>query len=163
MYKDALISKCKKYRYWLSRVWDLDKPALLFIMLNPSKANALIDDPTITRCINFAKALGYGGIHVVNLFAYRATKPTALTRAQNPIGPENNYWIKRLSLSVSLLGGKVVAAWGTKGDLGNRAEFVSSILSKFTLYCLAQTQDNHPGHPLFLKSNSKLSVYRKGA
>lgn len=89
MIKSAIISECGKYRYSLSRIWDENKANVLFIMLNPSTADGDVDDPTIRRCIGFAKSWGYGGIYVGNLFAYRATDPKELLKVENPIGFEN--------------------------------------------------------------------------
>lgn len=78
MKSDAELSKCRTYRYALWRTWDESKPFAMFVGLNPSTADELEDDPTIRRCINFSKLWGYGGLCMVNLFAYRATDPTAL-------------------------------------------------------------------------------------
>jgi hypothetical protein len=79
MKKDAKLSDDKLYRYQLSRIWDETKPKVLFIMLNPSTADADVDDPTIRRVINFAKSWNYGGVYVVNLYAFRSTDPKGLT------------------------------------------------------------------------------------
>ncbi len=82
MKSDAELSKCRAYRYALWRTWDESKPFAMFVGLNPSTADELEDDPTIRRCINFSKLWGYGGLCMVNLFAYRATDPTALFLVQ---------------------------------------------------------------------------------
>lgn len=89
MEKTAIISEDEKYRYQLSRCWDETKPRILFIMLNPSTADANIDDPTIRRVISFAKSWGYGGVYVGNLFAFRSTDPKGLKQIADPVG-ENN-------------------------------------------------------------------------
>ena len=83
---NAVISECGKYRYSLTRIWDESKPKVMFIMLNSSTANANNDDPTIRRCINFAKAWGFGDLYVCNIFAYRATNPQELLKVDNPFG-----------------------------------------------------------------------------
>ncbi|WP_368188730.1 DUF1643 domain-containing protein [Aeromonas sp. R7-3] len=85
--RHAVFSPCRTYRYALSRVWATDKPYALFIGLNPSTADETLDDPTIRRCIDFAKRRGYGGLVMANLFAYRATDPEVMKRAAEPRHP----------------------------------------------------------------------------
>ena len=89
MKKHAVISQDNKYRYQLSRIWDNEKPTVLFIMLNPSTADADADDPTIRRVVNFAKSWGYGGVFVGNLYAFRSTDPKGLKHTEDPVGEEN--------------------------------------------------------------------------
>ena len=101
------------YRYALERRWDHMRPYLVMVMLNPSTADAVRDDPTIRRCVGFAKKARAGGLLVLNLFAYRATDPRELREAADPVGPENDEIIKRHLDGMSLYEGtKVVAAWG---------------------------------------------------
>src|SRR5262245_19133112 len=88
--KEALISPCGLYRYWLTRTWDNSLRRVCWVMLNPSTADAEQDDPTIRRCVGFARSWGAGGIIVVNLFAFRASDPKALLRAADPVGPDND-------------------------------------------------------------------------
>ena len=90
MKTDAKLSECRKYRYALWRTWDETKPHVMIIGLNPSTADETKDDPTITRCINFAKSWGYGGVCMANLFAYRATEPTVMKGSTDPVGTEND-------------------------------------------------------------------------
>ena len=90
MKKDAILSEDRKYRYVLSRIWDESKSMVMIIGLNPSTADETIDDPTIVRCIDFAKNWGYGGIYMLNLFAFRATLPKDMFSVENPIGDEND-------------------------------------------------------------------------
>src|SRR5689334_322706 len=85
--RDAVISDCGRYRYLLRRAWDHTRPRCLLIMLNPSTADAEIDDPTIRSCIRLAKENGYGSFEVVNIFSFRATDPKDLAKAERPIGP----------------------------------------------------------------------------
>src|ERR1700741_1245036 len=118
--KSAIISDCKKYRYSLSRVWDSSKPKVLFIMLNPSTADANNDDPTIRRCMNFAKSWGFGSLYVGNLFAFRSKEPTHLLYAEDPIGNLNANHLQTMSEFVDL----IVCAWGN-------AETVYKITDKF--------------------------------
>jgi len=86
MQKGAVVDKTELYRYSLWREWNIDAPKLVFIMLNPSKADAYIDDPTLRRCIGFAKSWGFGSLTVINLFAYRSTKPSELRQVNDPVG-----------------------------------------------------------------------------
>lgn len=104
---DALLSTCGLYRYWLSRTWG-DTPPLVVIGLNPSTADAMQDDPTIRRCIGFARREGCGGLMMLNLFAFRATDPAMLYTTQARVGPLNDYMLHRLAT------GKVLAAWGAQ-------------------------------------------------
>src|SRR5438309_1547537 len=87
----ATISNCQQYRYRLSRCWDESLPACMFIMLNPSTADAKVDDRTIKRCMAYARAWGYGKLYVGNLFAFRATKPKNMKAASDPVGPNNHH------------------------------------------------------------------------
>ena len=107
---DAVISDCERYRYRLTRRWD-DGPTCTFIMLNPSTADARKDDPTIRRCIGFARREGCAALLVINCFAFRATKPADLFAAEDPIGPENDRHIMAASLDAD---GQVIAAWGDR-------------------------------------------------
>jgi hypothetical protein len=116
----------------------------LFIGLNPSIADAEIDDPTLNRCIKFARAWGYGGLVIGNLFAYRATDPKQLKRISDPVGPENDLWVGRLRSEVQL----AVAAWGHRGVLQDRAARVSERMGE--LYCLGTTRSGAPRHPLYV-------------
>ena len=113
MMRTANFSACRKYRYSLKRVWNRQSPFVLFIGLNPSTADEINDDPTLTRCMDYAKRWGYGGVCVANLFAYRATKPTDMLRVNDPIGIDNNSWLKKLSKAAGL----TVVAWGNHGTI----------------------------------------------
>lgn len=143
METDANFSACRKYRYSLWRKWDDAKPYALFIGLNPSTANETEDDPTIRRCINFSKKWGYGGLHMVNLFAFRATKPCDLMRAKEPIGPDNDKQIKILARHAGI----IVAAWGNDGAYLGRSEALTSMLPH--LKCLKINKSGEPAHPLY--------------
>lgn len=149
----AVISPCSRYRYWLSRAFDGVGPPVGFIMLNPSTADAEIDDPTIRRCKGYAQAWGARELVVVNLFAYRATAPADLKRAPSPIGPENNDAI--MAALDYCRDGVVVAAWGTHGKFKNRGDSVrrQTRLGGHQLHYLKLTSAGHPSHPLYLKSD----------
>lgn len=143
----AQLSACGLYRYSLSRVWDQDKYAATWIMLNPSTADATQDDPTIRRCCGFAEAWGLGGIYVVNLFAFRATEPKRLRTAHDPIGPENDSAI----IGACMAGNITVAAWGTVGEFLGRGAQVLEMLHarRIAVHHLGLTQGGHPRHPLY--------------
>lgn len=157
MKKSAVISGCGQYRYLLRRSWDIARPALGFIMLNPSTADADQDDPTIRKCIGFAERLGYGAIVVTNLFALRATDPADLRRAGYPRGPENDEWIRRGIME----SGPVVCAWGTNARGLVRPAEVLLILSglRVKLQALALTDDGIPRHPLMLPYTCQLTEF----
>lgn len=144
----AVISACGKYRYELWRHWD-DKPYCMFVGLNPSTADAMIDDPTIRRCVGFAKAWGYGALCMANLFAWRATDPKDMKAAPEPIGPDNDATLQRLAVGAGI----VIAAWGAHGSYRGRAVQVLAILP--TLHALKLTQDGSPGHPLYLRGDAR--------
>ena len=150
IYKNATISDCRKYRYTLSRTWDGKKRAILFIALNPSTADEKNDDPTIRRCIDYAKNWGYGILLVANLFAYRATKPSELKKVINPVGNDNDQHIKELSKNAHL----VVAAWGNEGSLFNRDKEVTRLIPN--LMCIKVNKSGQPAHPLYQKKDIEL-------
>ena len=95
----ATLSKCRKYRYVLLRVWDKSLPHIMFIGLNPSTANETQNDPTILKCIQYCKRWGYGGFYITNLFAYRSSSPDILKKSKKPIGLKNDYWILKTAKS----------------------------------------------------------------
>lgn len=147
MLRDAVISPCGAYRYRLSRVWDHHTLPLVWIMLNPSTADANVDDPTIRRCMAFSRRDGYGGIEVLNLFAFRATDPQNLKTAHDPIGPQNDRWIKEVLHPHHI----VVAAWGTHGTYLGRGGKVLRDLRDAGLHvvCLG----SKPAHPLYIRGD----------
>ena len=156
MKRSAVISDCGQFRYSLTRRWWNLSP-LLFVMLNPSTADALEDDPTIRRCITFAKEHTFGGIEVVNLFAYRATDPADLRRAGWPVGPDND---RHIATAVARAGG-VCVAWGAVPAADDRIQVVAPLLraAGHELQCLRITRTGYPGHPLYLPRTSRLQRY----
>jgi len=153
----AFISKDQKYRYYLYRQWDptLIRQTAVFVGLNPSTADANQDDPTIRRCVSFAKDWGYGSLAMVNLFAYRATDPSKLKTVDDPIGPENDMVIKWAAGYPFVL-----AAWGSHGTLLKRDKKVMALLSDGLVHCLGVTKKGQPKHPLYLARDTKPSIYR---
>lgn len=147
MKREATFSTCQQYRYSLLREWSATQSKVLFVGLNPSTADAELDDPTIRRCIGFAKAWGFGGLSMGNLFAYRSTDPKGLLAASDPVGPDNDSALLQLAQAASL----VVAAWGNHGALMNRAEQVKSLCGQLSI--LKLNRSGQPAHPLYLKSD----------
>lgn len=144
--RSAVISVCGLYRYALQRIWDQSLPILVFLMLNPSTADAAVDDATIRVCMGRARLMGAGGIAVVNLFAYRATQPADMLRAVDPVGPENDMWIDRVARDGKTL--MVIAAYGAHGAHRGRATSVKRKLAGVQLYHLGRTKGGFPKHPL---------------
>ena len=135
------------YRYRLWRSWgSVEAPTCLWVMLNPSTADARADDPTITRCSRRARDWGYGGISVVNLFAYRATDPKLLRAVDDPIGPLNDAAITSEAAAAAL----IICAWGEHGKYRDRAAQVLRMLEGAKLYSLGRNRDGTPSHPLYI-------------
>ena len=150
------------YRYGLWRKWNLGREDELgrqcaFIMLNPSTANTSEDDPTLRRCIGFARSWGYQSLAVANLFAYRTTDPKMLREVDDPIGPRNDEALMEIAQGADLL----VAAWGTGGAHLARGRQVLGILrqNKLAVHHLGLTKCGQPRHPLYLPANLRLRVW----
>lgn len=142
--RSAIISKCRKYRYELRRTWQIKTGLVCWVMLNPSTADANFDDPTIRRCMGYTARWGYGGIIVVNLFAFRATNPSELKKIMDPIGPKNNTYLEQASSRADI----TIAAWGDKGTYLQRDTVVMPMLK--TPHYLHLTKKGNPHHPLYL-------------
>ncbi|WP_348720523.1 DUF1643 domain-containing protein [uncultured Alcanivorax sp.] len=142
--RSANFSRCRQYRYALWRHWGPGDDFLLLIGLNPSTADHRQDDPTIRRCMGFARDWGYSGLCVANLFAYRATYPDDLFATDNPVGPKNDQWLRKLARQADL----IVAAWGNHGRFMNRARIVSDRLP--AMHCIRLNGSGEPAHPLYL-------------
>jgi hypothetical protein len=152
--KNAVVSECGLYRYRLTRVWDTALGSACFIGLNPSTADATTDDPTIRRMCGFAREWGCGGIEVVNLFGFRATEPADMLAAADPVGPQNDSYIRRAAEQCF----PVVASWGVNGTFRGRDEAVKRILLKVgvAVSALKLTKQGHPSHPLYLPADTRL-------
>lgn len=153
MIRDAVFSSCGKYRYALFRVWDSGPTRVMFVGLNPSTADATNDDPTIRRCVAFAKSWGYSGLFMTNLFAYRATAPREMLSAIDPVGSTNDLALTTLA-SVAKI---TVAAWGAHGTHRNRHIAVQAMIPN--LHYLRLTKSGHPGHPLYLPGDLQPKPY----
>lgn len=156
---DAVFSHDLEYRYFLSRNWNDALPPIAFIGLNPSTADATNDDPTIRRCISFAKAWGGGSLWMVNLFGFRSTDPNVLTSLQDPVGAENDHWISHSVQHARL----VVAAWGNKGGLLNRSNLIIDRHGA-KLKALQITKLGMPKHPLYVhRSTIPVAFLKNGS
>lgn len=149
MKRDAVFSECGKYRYKLYREWDDTLPRIMWLMLNPSKADDKVDDPTIRRCIKFSQRWGYGSLWIGNIFAYRSSRPDALKKVHDPYGLENEAHLREMFLSSTL----VVLAWGARGG-ANPLPFFQ--LPREFLRCLGRTQNGSPKHPLYVRTDTPL-------
>lgn len=151
---DAMFSPGRKYRYALWRIWgSSDKGKVMFIGLNPSTADESLNDPTIRRCIGFAKDWGYGGMFMCNLFSYVSTDPKALITSGEPLDI-NNYWLEKIAECCD----KVVFAWGAFKMHKERMLQVAEMFPE--AYCIGKSKEGFPKHPLYLAKNSELIKYR---
>lgn len=141
------------FRYELTRSWG-DGPVCTFIMLNPSTADADQDDPTIRRCVGFAKALGCGSLCVVNLYAYRATNPRDVFRQDGRVGPKNDYWLSVAAVYADVKDSPLIAAWGAHAEEW-RVQHVLTLPGMQRLTALGVTKDGHPRHPLYLPASAR--------
>jgi hypothetical protein len=157
----AQVSDDGLYRYCLRRDWSDSAPPLVFVMLNPSTADATSDDPTIRRCVGFARRDGFGGIYVVNLFAWRATKPSDLQDCADRVGGGGNAQALHRALLMAKANSKVVCAWGAHLlSVAPAAEFRRQASGLgVPLYCLGQTSYGAPRHPLYVPGSQPLEVY----
>lgn len=159
----AEFSPCRTYRYALWRHWDWQGHAncMMVIGLNPSTADETKNDPTIRRCINFAKAWGFGGLYMMNLYAFRATKPFDMVQSADPVGPGNDeafgYYRTRVGL--------IVAAWGAlevryrpRVNWKSRIDQVLHCLWE-PVYCLGTTKGGEPRHPLYVKGDTERQLF----
>ena len=145
---EAVYSECEAYRYLLTRVWESAGPRALFVMLNPSTATEVQNDPTVERCERRARALGFGAFRVTNIFAFRATDPTRMRAAPDPVGPANDDAIARSAPWAD----QIVCAWGSNGAHLDRGPAVEALLRATgrPLFHLGLTKDGHPKHPLYI-------------
>ena len=158
----AEVSDDGRYRYNLTRRWAEGGKQALFVMLNPSTADGTTDDPTIRRCIGFAKREGCASLEVVNLFALRATDPKTLTGARDPVGPLNDHWIVGAMDRASI----VVAAWGAslpRTTAFHRDGAVKLLLAERVVHALGLTAFGFPRHPLYVPADAPLIVFQHQA
>ena len=148
----AVYSDCERYRYLLTRTWDPTGRRALFIMLNPSTATEVQNDPTVERCERRARTLGFGAFRVTNIFAWRDTDPQMMRRAADPVGPANDAAILDSLTQWIRPGDQTIAAWGTHGAHMERGPAVERLLRQTgrPLHHLGLTKDGHPKHPLYI-------------
>jgi hypothetical protein len=144
----AVYSDCEKYRYLLTRMWDPTGEKVLFVMLNPSTATEVQNDPTVERCERRARALGFGGFRVCNIFAWRETDPRLMRKAVDPVGPGNDAAIRQSCFWADT----IVCAWGAHGAHLERGPAVERLMRETNrpLHHLGLTKAGHPKHPLYI-------------
>lgn len=159
----AILSECGRYRYLLTRTWDSQKAPVTFLMVNPSKADASINDNSIKKCMTYARFWGAGGIVVVNLFAYRSTEPTKLRRIEHPESEPKlralNDWHILQAVQKSQV---TIAAWGLNGTFKDRDVEVKQLIKEKanrSLHYLKLSKDGHPCHPLYLPADLKPKLW----
>jgi len=144
----AVYSDCEAYRYALTRVWDATGKRVTFVMLNPSTATEVQNDPTVERCERRARALGFGAFQVCNIFAFRATDPKVMRKATDPVGPANDEAIRKGCLWAD----QVICAWGTHGAYLSRGPAVETLVraTEKPMAHLGLSKAGHPKHPLYI-------------
>ncbi|MDB5057226.1 MAG: hypothetical protein JWO59_698 [Chloroflexi bacterium] len=155
MARGAQLSRDQIYRYALWRIWDRRLPRVIWIMLNPSTADAQQDDPTVRRCLSFSREWGYGSLTVLNLFAARATDPKQLATFDDPSGPMNDVFIRNIIAPPSSL---IVCAWGAHASAARRVPAIREMLriTGKEPMCLGITKDGQPRHPLYVPAATPL-------
>lgn len=152
MLTESDLSICRTYRYTLTRIWDSNKSTVLFILYNPSRADATEDDPTLRRCIRFAQSWGYGGLCIINLYSLRTPNPNVLRAHPHPKGPEHDQFFRETLEMHS----DIVCAWGLQGGP------ISKHFSPGThrIFHLGVNKDGSPKHPLYLPSRTHLHEWQ---
>lgn len=161
MKRTAKITDDGLYRYWLERSWEPKRVGMVWIMLNPSTADAENDDPTIRRCLDFSSAQTIGWMRVVNLFGYRATDPKELLKAKDPVGRDNISHIREAMMERGQV--LVMVAWGNipAKIWPLAARTITAIRStEIPLYCLGTTKNGSPRHPLYVKGDAQPTHWR---
>lgn len=154
----AIYSDCENYRYALTRTWGETGKHALFIMLNPSKATEIQNDPTVERCERRARSLGFAAFTVTNIFAYRATDPKVMRAQTDPTGPDNDATI----LSAAKTADTIICAWGTHGEHLDRGPEMETMLraQPKSLYHLGLSKAGHPKHPLYIGYSTQPELWR---
>lgn len=167
----ATLSPDGRYRYFLSRTWGGFRRQVLFVMLNPSTADAAIDDATVRSCKRIAKANEFGSLSIVNLFAWRATKPHSLVVAAQAcgdiVGEDNDSVLGRTMYGFAVNGYPIVAAWGAPNSaplraiVAARVAFLRDLCQRrdMGLCHLGLTADGSPRHPLYLPTATRVTAW----
>lgn len=151
MRKSASLSECGTYRWLLTRRWDDTLPILVVCMLNPSTADAERDDPTVLALIHFAKLWGYGGITIVNLYAFRSPSPAVMKASSQRHSARNTKLLEHFVPAEALQAGRVLVAWGNDGDFEGWASWFANRMAEvhgLDLICLGRTSSGAPKHPM---------------
>lgn len=153
----AEFSSDRKYRYTLWREWDKSKGTVAFVGLNPSTADETRNDPTVRRCINYAKMWGYGKMFMLNIFGFRATDPKVMKAEKSPVGPDNMQKIMDTVKECDL----VVGCWGSHGVHSEQGRLVWDVLNSegVKVHTFGVTKSGHPKHPLYLSKNLKVKLF----
>ncbi len=154
-YSWAVFSKDRQYRYVLGRTWNKTLSRVAIVGLNPSTADEVVNDKTTIRCIKYAQSWGYGGLVLLNLFAFRTPDPKVLKRQADPVGKENDRYIQMYSENCEI----TVAAWGNDGKHIGRDEKVLPLLSR--VHFLKLSKEGCPWHPLFLPLSATPYPWRR--
>lgn len=155
----ATFDPTRTYRYRLTRTWDPQAPRVNFLMLNPSTADAFVLDPTVRRCVGFARSWGFGSLEVTNIFAFRATDPAVLVAQAEPVGAGND----RAICEAARTADQVVVAWGARGSHLGRGDVVALMLAGLDVRpkALRVTRDGHPAHPLYVPGHTAPRVWSR--
>lgn len=151
----AHLSDCRQYRWHLWRVWNPERGFVVFIGLNPSTADETADDATIRKCVAYARRWGYGGLCMLNLYAWRDRHPSGLALAADPVGALNDRVLQFLTAGADL----TVCAWGADKAVSGRGEAVRELLGGRGLHALKITSGGHPGHPLYLPGDLEPTLW----
>ena len=153
--KSAIFSEDRRYRYVLWRVWSQTRRPLLMIGLNPSTANEISDDPTITRMMVRANKAGYGSLVMTNLYAFVSSNPDVLLEDGDFIGIETDaYLIQAIQIA-----DRVICGWGSFPAARKRADYVLKMIPQ--PYCLGVNIDGQPKHPLYLSYDTPVVKFRR--
>ena len=157
MQSNAIFSNCGRFRYRLNRRWA-DGEECVFVGLNPSTADSAKNDATVRRCIQFARAWGFAGLTLVNLYARRCRYPQALGTSDDPVGPDNDLWLQSVIGDAPL----AIAMWGNHGarayGQGTRRDILV-MKSRNEWHCFGQTKLKAPKHPLYLPKETSLQTF----
>ncbi len=165
--RSARLSRCGTYRYLLTRRWA-EGPALRWVMLNPSTADAAVDDPTIRRVVRFSRDAGYSAAVVANLYALRATDPGELDQHPDPLGPDNLGTLAQLVRAARVDAPRadaapIVVAWGANAPRARAERVLEHELAGADLRCLGVTKAGQPRHPLYVRADQPLVPYPQEA